>query len=175
MDATRTGKDYIAIHKTKLTKNTDYYDSSTPAIEAEFWHKIAVSLADDLALVVTRLDDTNKVVTAISLENLALKDEDSQCNRDNCGYINEYKSKLDEKSQQLDDALRKVITHSHHISGLQKQLMDRNSELIAALKENISLKEQQLMYDRFDPCKSCNKQLNEICKELEAEISQETS
>ena len=104
MDATRVGYDYIQIHRDRLG-----YNQST-ALNEHQWIQIAAALADDLALVVKRLDNARTIIEAITLENISLKENDALCSVDRCGYIKEYKKKLEVES----DALAEVINRCNH-------------------------------------------------------------
>ena len=96
MDSTREGYDYIQIHRNRLG-----YDESI-ALNEHQWIKIAAALADDLALTIKGLASYKDVIDALGCERNALLDAENLCNRDNCGYINEYKAKLDQRVEQVE-------------------------------------------------------------------------
>ena len=96
MDSARIGYDYIQIHKDRLG-----IDPSIILNEQQ-WMQVAHALADDLALTIKRLDSANQAIGALLAENASLRDNKALCDRDKCGYINEYKEMLRSKNNRIE-------------------------------------------------------------------------
>ena len=107
----KTSEQYLAEAKQWVGEKND---------PLEQWVAIAKSLAFDLSVAETALGHAVTVIQALKTENDSLKENEALCNRDKCGYINEYKALLKQKNETLDRLNDMLNRRDERIRELEK-------------------------------------------------------